>query len=146
MKEKIYNYVELLKIKKLSREQMDNGEGTDNFNERWKLSWATNKPVRDWCEDIATRTFKANGLETIDKLHSYVLDQDQRCSEIPEKEFGLIRNDDEFTVRVCLDYDYDTTMAKFWVRHLQSGLTERSAINLGTKYLQHAAVTIHLKP
>ena len=144
MKEKIYNYVELLGIKKLASEQMDNDKHLDNFTERWDLSWATNKPVRDWSNDIATRTFKANGLETTEKLHAFVLDRDQRCSEIPNDKFGLVRDDNEFIVKVCLDYNYDTTLAKFRVRHIQSGLTERGAINLGTKYLGHAAITIHL--
>lgn len=134
-------------------------DNKDNFTERFNLQWKAEQPLRQWASESLVKALEATIGNSIPALHEFVYHNDIHCSDYKQlgiiydskeykewmnKQMTLFEND-EFKVTAWLDYDCDTTFAKYLVvSKIEPHLYHRSAVDLGDKYLRYATVTIQL--
>jgi hypothetical protein len=124
---------DLVELKKKESEIKSSDYPT--FNEFWNKKWMIGTPLRFWSQLEFNKACREKGLLSIDDIHSFVYSNDMNCINVDLSISGIIKDTEEFKVTAWIDYDCDTCMCKFIVKHKPSGLFYKNSINLGTKYL-----------
>lgn len=141
---KTFDYSYLSKVKKQVDAHRKNILNMD-FEEYCNKLTIIEAPLIEWVFEIFNELLPNHDIYSRDDIHAYIFDQDRRCREIPDDIFGVIHDDNNFKITMWIDYDCDTTLCKYIVEHKKSGFFYRDALDLGSKYLKYAAITINLK-
>lgn len=126
---------ELLELKELSRKVMANQ--LVDFSARFNAKWTHEGPLREWASEHMKIACRLRGILDYPMLRTHLANIDQQYLTKPRAEvepLHILLEDDKTIVKAWIDYDLDTTLAKFSVRDKESGLTHSDCFDLESRY------------
>lgn len=125
---------ELIAIKEKAQAYWsDKSSGMSDFHTYWVME----EPLREWATEQMKRACAKRGLIDYSMLERYLCDIDQQYMSKPRAEvepLHILLDDGTVRVSAWIDYDLDTTLAKFSVQHLATGLKHRDCFDLEARY------------
>lgn len=110
-------------------------EDYPSFNAGFKAKMKIEEPLAEWSSKEFQKACKIKGFNTIADIHGFVYRNDMNGNLETSDKLSILFEDDEIVVKAIIDYDCDTTMCKYSVKHKVLGFAHRDAIDLGKQYL-----------